>query len=62
MIRIKVSVRTRPRYGQVFLLLTFLREKPVKPGDVIRLITNPAMLENLAIYKHYGLQKPIMGR
>jgi N-acetylglutamate synthase-like GNAT family acetyltransferase len=37
------------------LLLTFAERKAREAGfDVIRLITNPAMFENLAIYKHYG--------
>ena len=37
------------------LLLTFAETKAREAGyDVIRLITNPAMFENQAIYKHYG--------
>jgi len=37
------------------LLLTFAEKKAREAGyDVIRLITNPAMFENLTIYKHYG--------
>ena len=37
------------------LLLTFSEMKAREAGyDVIKLITNQAMTENLAIYKHYG--------
>lgn len=37
------------------LLLTFAETKAREAGyDAIRLITNPAMFENQAIYKHYG--------
>ena len=37
------------------LLLTFAEMKAREAGyDVIKLITNPGMTENLAIYKHYG--------
>jgi ribosomal protein S18 acetylase RimI-like enzyme len=45
------------------LLLTFAETKAREAGyDEIRLITNPAMFENLAIYKHYGYGGEVKGR
>ena len=44
------------------LLLTFAEKKTSDAGyEVIRLITNQAMFENQAIYKHYGYAETYRG-